>query len=285
MVVLPSLLLTLAPALADDEQPCAEPTTTADVDGDLTQAEAAYAALDVNAFLAAMDHAAEVLPCVSDPVPRHLAARLHRFEGLRGFVQRKPTRSMAAFAAARSIEPAYVFPETLVPFGNPALQDYNALDPSSGRTVEVPEKTDGRLQFDGTVSLNRPIDRPAVLQLFSGEGGVEHTTYLWGHNEMPPYDTIAPPPEPEPVAPPPPVSTAPRHPVNVPLLVATTAATVATGSLYAASWASRSAWASADDPDRVVPLRKKTNGLVVASSAAAGVAVGLGVTTVVEARF
>ena len=166
---------------------CPTPVTSADLIAALEDAKDAYSNLDVTLFRAAMARVDLGIPCSSDELTEHVVAEIHRAEGLLGFLDRATDRSLTAFAAARSIEPNYKFPETLVPVGNPVLADYEQLDPDGGQTMRVGEPVSGRILFDGSQVPARPRNFPTVVQLIDDDGAVTTTAYLWPGEALPPY--------------------------------------------------------------------------------------------------
>ena len=110
-----------------------------------------------------------LLACVSEPVPRNVAAAVHRMTGLRGFVDRDPDRSTKAFAAGRYLEPAYKFPATLVPEGHPVLRDYEAAWGARDADALAELFTeDGFVLRPG----NPPAEgRDAIREAYRGSGG------------------------------------------------------------------------------------------------------------------
>jgi hypothetical protein len=260
-------------------------------------AYAQYANLDVDGFRASADRAQSLLPCVTDPVSRHLAAEVHRLAGLRGFVDRDPDASTRAFAAARSIEPAYAFPTTLVPPGNPALADYTAIDPASGRTTPLPPPKSGHVQLDGTASTARSTSFPTVFQHLGDDGAVRATSYLLPSAPVPPYEiaatavqdsalTSAPP------GPPPTSAQAPPTPksrrLRAPLAIGAVGLGAVSGVAYFRAGSAEVAYWETDglvDDTAIEAQRRRVNGLLATSAVAGGVAVGLGVGAMLVAEF
>ncbi len=172
-LILASLLLIAQPARAE---PC--PANTALLEESILQAEAAFEEMNLEAYTIAVRVASSMLVCTTDPIPRALAARVHRMTGLDRFVARDEERARIAFAAARAIEPGYQFPPELLPEGHPAQTLYQALPPR-GASVRVARPAAGTLLFDGIESLDRPTERPTVLQRLDDAGVVAETLYLW----------------------------------------------------------------------------------------------------------
>ncbi|MCB9760216.1 MAG: hypothetical protein H6739_10310 [Alphaproteobacteria bacterium] len=246
----------------------------------LEDAEAAFGRLQLDAFNAATTQAAEILPCLSEPLPRPLAATFHRTRGLRLFVERDIEGARLSFAAARSIEPAYRFPTDLVPEGNPVLQEYGAVDVEAGTWLPLPEP-EGRVTFDGRDELSRPVDWPTIMQIFDIAGQVQQTVYLQPGDPTPEYnirvitlrDRIPPLLE-------------PNIPPNPRLLAGAGGAALVAGGLYTAAVLSRRAFDDdGTDTDLIDPLRARTNGLVVATWVGGTAAVALGAGAFFVARW
>ncbi len=271
---------------------CASSRTTADLKAQLEAAEATYGQLDVAGFRDAMDRARQILPCLEDELTRHTAAELHRFEGLLAFVDRDPEHSPTAFAAARAIEPHYRFPETLVPSGNPVLQDYEAIDPRSAKVEVLADPVGGRLVLDGRTANQRPTSLPTVFQLVQDDGRVTDTAYLWPGDPVPPYErrpgprvAVGPTPEPVPGGGGGAASVVRRGP-DKRFLIGAGGALLASAVLYGGAFAVHQRY---DDPttdiDRLNGIRTTNNTLVMASGATAVVGLGLGTTAFLVARF
>jgi len=170
---------------------CPDPRSTSDLRASLERAQATFAELDVAGFADAVSRAERDLPCVNDTVSRSLAAEYHRFVGLKAFVDQDPATSTLSFAAARAIEPAYRFPESFIPPGNPIIEEYDAVDISAGAHTAVAAPVSGTLRFDGREELQRPDAWPTVVQLVSDTGAVTWTAYVRQGQPLPAYDARA----------------------------------------------------------------------------------------------
>ncbi|MEQ1571857.1 MAG: hypothetical protein ABMA64_39890 [Myxococcota bacterium] len=266
--------------------PCTGPTpTTADLTDRLAAAQQAWIELDVDRFkdeLTALDAA---LPCTGDVLGRHLVAELHRFEGLRSFVDRDSERSISAFAAARSIEPTYRFPESVLPTGHPALADYSAGDPDADETTRLPQPLEGRLQLDGMTGDVRSLELPTLFQRVGSDGAAAQTAYLWPGDPAPTYPAAPmdgrrhlgrglPPQEV--------VHTGPDRG----WLAAAAVAAVGAGAAYGANlWVHSTYQDPRTTPDRLDRLYRLNNALVVVTGSAAAASVGLGASAFVVGRF
>lgn len=160
------------------------PATSANLAESLEAAEAAFADMDTAAFLTATNRVTAEANCLAESTPRSVIARLHRVEGLRAFVDKDNDRAARAFAAGRSIEPAYTFPEQLVPAGHPVRTQYTTLNPDAGGSTAVPAPASGYLAFDGRTTTARPNGRPTLAQLVGDDGGVAQSRYLWPDDPM-----------------------------------------------------------------------------------------------------
>ncbi len=256
-----------------------EPITASAFVATLTEAESAFAALDIEGFLAQSEAAREQLPCLVDIAPPGLAAQIHRVEGLRAFGERS-VDAVRYFAAARSIEPAYTFPVDVAPAGSPLLDDYFALNMESHQREPVPAASDGAVSFDGAAQSLRPTAWPTLFQWVDAGGVVRVTAYVRVGDVLPVYPALVPPVVSSSTGsnPPPTSSTVTRVRPAWPLAVGAGAAALGAAGLYAGAAGSRAAWSDPATPDaRLDPLKHRTNALVVASGVSAVAAVGLGV--------
>lgn len=266
---------------------CPGAVTSADLTAALDAAKIAYGNLDVTEFRAAMTRVDASLPCTSEELTPHVAAEVHRFEGLLGFLDRARDRSLTAFAAARSIEPNYRFPESLVPVGNPVLADYDALDPDSSQPMRVGEPVAGRILFDGVEVAARPRNFPTLLQLVDEDGAVTTTTYLWPGEALPTYAarevTVAnagPPVAGRALAGG--LKTGP----NTGMMAGAVTSAVVAGLLYGGAAVVHGRYQDSETSiDSLDGLRTVNNSLVLASGASAALAVGLGTSALLVARF
>ena len=201
--------------------------------------------------------------------------------GLRAFIDKKEEKAHAAFGAARAIEPAYRFPETMVPPGHPIMKSYEALDVLKVETREVPPPEGGYFHFDGRPGLDRPVNLPSIAQLFDADGGVEITAYLWPADGMFDY-TIGKPaaiPGTE-------IVDTPRKGPNLALTIGAGGAALTSGILYgvAASAAGKFNSPTTDYEDGP-KLRAQTNTFLVASGGLGVIAIGMGVGAVVAGQW
>lgn len=276
-----ALLLALSLPAASAEPACPEGADTTDLTTAISDAEATFTDLDIAAFKEATDRLRGLLPCLGDPLTRHLSAEVHRFLGIRAFGDRDPDAKLY-FAAARAIEPDYTFPPSLIPEGNPVRTAYADYDLSQARVASAPEPASGSLQFDARTTLERPAAWPTIYQRLDESGAVVETAYLMPADPVPTYPMkqvriVAVAPQPEPIGPTdPPRPVAP--PLRTPLLVGTVAAAASTGLLYGLAGVSHATFHDTSTPDADLDgLRTRTNTLVVTSAVTGALTVGLGI--------
>jgi hypothetical protein len=258
--------------------------TTADLVAALDEVKLAYTDVAPEAFRAAADKARGLVPCLSDAIGHHEAAELHRTEGLAAFVDRNPERASLAFAAARSLEPRFEFPTSLVPEGHPVARAYAEAQWTEERIVLVPPKR-GHLAFDGRESQSRPADQPTVVQIFGEDGRVDDTAYLWPGQPMPDYP-LGDPLVPGAVSSGEDAATKQQRARARNWWIGAGASALAAGVFYGANKAVHDKYEDPDTPvDQLDDLRTANNALAVASGVSLAGAVGLGVTAVVTSRF
>ena len=274
-LLLSSGLCLAFPAMAQDA-PCE--ATSAQVEAATQKAFDAFLAMDPEAFEKHQKLAARAFGCLREPLSPEEAAAWHRLLALAAFLERDEEAAVARFTAARVADGETRLPETIAPEGHPLDQLFERADPEKTGAIEPLTAPDGgRIWVDGSEGAVRPVDRPAVLQIADPEGVVVQTDDVPLGGAAPDWSALrfaAPEPEPEPE----PEPSVTRKGPNVPLGVAAGVAAATSGATFALASATRSRF---DDPgtdfDDLDALRGQTNGLVVASGATAGLAVGLGV--------
>lgn len=270
----------IALTAAHAAEPCSATATS--LTETVEEAQRALERLEPEKFLAATDRLDALIPCLAEPMSRHLAAEIHRTKGIRAVSDRAADAS-AYFAAARSLEPAFVLPSTLIPEGHPVRQAYGAFDLNAGTFDPIPPPAEGTLTVDANPKLYRPTSWPTVAQYLGPDGAVRFTVYLRPGDALPDYPVqnatgtvLAPVPAPLPLPQPPPPPP-PRSP-KIPLGVAALAGGVLTGTLVGLSAVAEARFESLDTPDEdLVALRSRANSFVVASGFTGAASLGFGV--------
>ena len=277
------VLLALGVASTPSEAACPSSVTVIDVIEVSESSATAYEAADLQGFIETSSRLESMLPCVSEPIPRNVAANLHRMMGLRAFVDQKKDKSEGAFGAARSIEPSYRFPETMVPPGHPIMARYEAMDISAAASKEVKRPAEGFLHFDGRPGTLRPASLPTVAQLFDGEGAVSVTAYLWPADGM--FDYVEASSDVSEIAVNSQTSVEKRGP-NLPLALGAGGAAVLSGVFYGVAASASGKFNSPATPYEDGPkLRAQTNTFLLASGGVGVAAIGLGIGAVVAGQW
>ena len=181
------MLLIVAIAVAATAD-CTVPRSLAELRESNAAAERAWAE-----GAAVFDEAAAALEptlaCVIEVIPHTEAARVHRLRGLLAFRKRDLEAATAAFAAARTLDPEYRFPDTLVPEGNPVDTLYR-----NARTAQEPRRFDAprrgwSLRLNGADTTTRNEATPVVAQVVDPAGRVQSGAWIAEHAALPSYPT------------------------------------------------------------------------------------------------
>ena len=257
--VLLLLCVSLGPATAGAQE-CMATSTAEQVESRLQAAEEAFSGADADAFVMALEEVALLVPCLGEPLPPSEAARMHRLEGIRTFIQGESEASQAALRAARVLEPSYRFPETLLAADHDLRLQYSAMDPTDARTRRVPEPRVGNIAFDGAPTRARPSDRSTVVQLLDAQQRVFSTSYLGPDDPLPDYRAI------------------PR--IRNRLLITSATSLAGAGVFYGLAWSNRSGFWE-DDPDYVLSdleaMQSRSRLLVAVSGTFGAIAIGGGI--------
>ncbi|TNE90902.1 MAG: hypothetical protein EP330_07005 [Deltaproteobacteria bacterium] len=251
---------------------CDETTTAGQLRDSLSDAERAFAELDIASFQAATDRMRAQLPCVREVVPDEVIATTHRFEGLRRFADNDAEGAALAFAASRSLDPAYVLPEALVPLGNPVRTLYEGIDTTEPAVTWAPPPLEGHLRFDGAKDAQRPAEWPTLFQRFDGDGVNVDTAYLWPEDALPAYEAR--------------LVLAPKTRRMLPWVAVASAATIGAVTTYGMAFSKRGTFLDPETPATELPgLQKQNHTLTLASGVLGGVALGAGAGAVVTGVF
>lgn len=274
-VALVALACSARTALADE--PCA--ATSRDLLAAVEHAESAYASLDVDGFVAAVEQAERVFPCLIEPITRDVAAGAHRMVGLRAFIAGDRDRARLAFAAARALEPGWRFPESLFPPGHPVRTLYEDLPLTEATWIPLPPSS-AIVRVDGRTTDARPASWPALVQVFGPDGSVLASAYLWPEDPLPALPTAG-----LPVVQVPTLAHEPaRRRVPWGWMTAAALSAGGAGALYWSAWETKQAYETVPYAGRDT-LQQRANGLVLASGGLGVVALGSATMAVVSVRW
>jgi len=249
--------LALALPLTASAARCPSAVASAELEGQLESAEEAFGARDLDRFDLQATAFQASLPCLAEPVTPSLAARYHRVDSLRLYLDGTldpEGEVLQSVRAARALEPDHTLSDQLLPEGHELRQAYEQTPAEPDETRRLPEPRDLTLLFDGQATRERPTQRATLLQVVDGQGAILQTAVLRPDDPLPYYQ---------------PVPRARRR------LVAGTAITGGLAALmYGAAWATRARFES-DRPQTVEELEqlaRQSWTLSAVSLGAAGVA-------------
>lgn len=232
--------------------------------------EAAFAAMESDSLLAALDAAAAALACLPTPVDPRDAAAYHRLLAIAAFTRHDFSTALSEFHAARRLEPGYAIPESVAPAGHPLVGLYDAsLRSDEGELEPVQAVGGGMILVDGVRGAPRPTGVSVILQRFDAAGNPEASTLLRPGEPLPAW-----------AVPPKALS---RKGLHTGLIAGTGAAAVASAVLYGLALGAHDQFWDLDDPaaDSELPgLQAQANTLTYASIGSGAVALGLGAVTV-----
>lgn len=169
------LLFTLSLARANAPPTCVEPAPPERLAAVVAAAETAFRELEMVAFEARVVEANGILPCVDAVLSPALAAAFHRMEGIAAFSRRDLKVAEEAFAAARLVDPDYIFPTDLIGPDHPILSHYIRRDLSALPVRDLPLPPDTAIWVDGVRSNRVYGALPHVVQIQQ----LETRTYVW----------------------------------------------------------------------------------------------------------
>lgn len=159
-----TLLLSLAAQAA-----CTDPVSARTLSATVDEAVLSYAAMDEEGFSSASARAQAQVPCLTEVVTPTVAASFHRMYGLDRFVQGDAEGAMAAFAAARTLDPQATLSKQVAPEGGPLAALWASANLQAATTKEALALPGGASAWvDGTSSASRPSAVPSVVQVGSG---------------------------------------------------------------------------------------------------------------------
>lgn len=240
-----------------------------------SDAETAFASLDVEGFRAALSTAATALPCVDGVLSPSEAAAIHRLEGVRLYTLGAQDSALRSLQQARILAPlGQIEGEAIAP-GTPLARLWDQAERSTAPPwipIDAPEGL--RVRVDGIPTRARPATVPSVVQLTSPTGRVLWTSYVPAMATLPPLDFLAgPTPETLDLAP---ARRLYLEDVDVRkvsarrqgLLLSGTALVLLSGLAWQSNRNAVSDYEAPETlPERLEPLRRRANGMASASVA------------------
>lgn len=152
--------------------------------------EAAYDAVDDEAFQAATAALDEAVPCVRSELSGDALLAWHRARALQESWERELVASSKSWAAVRALDPAYSPPEAWLPEGS-ALRRAWEEAPTGSERIKLERVPEGGWRVDGQPTPYVPTERGFVLQGFDTSGQLVHTDYHYSVAEVPVVDFAA----------------------------------------------------------------------------------------------
>lgn len=149
----------------------------------LIEADQAIADLDEYSLGDAVARARDTIRCLDAVLTPLEVAHLYRVAGISWYVADDLPKAIDDFAVARAVDPNASISNAL---GKPLRQTYDAVPPSTGETMDLPEPNVGYLMIDGTRSEIVPADRSYFAQWLNDEGQVRSSWFMT-KGEIPPY--------------------------------------------------------------------------------------------------
>ena len=156
------------PLFADCSAPI-PPTLIAEA---LVSAEVAWVEREVTRFQAEIGRAEAMVPCLSESVSPETAARYHQMKALAAVAAGDRVGATARLRAVQTTLPTAVFDEKVAPPGalvERLFGEARTLGPSPRSPVGI--NPGQSLRMDGRVAGSRPIEVPALVQVFDEKGG------------------------------------------------------------------------------------------------------------------
>ena len=250
---------------------CPEPVAAQDLGRVISAGDAAFGALDAQAFRAADSEAARLLPCLDEALEPAQVAALHRLHALAAFLARDHAGAVSAFRSMLATAPDYRLSEELAPPNHPLRIDFQvAAGTVSGAGAPLRAPRQGWVQVDGQRAEQAPADRPWVFQHFSEDGQVLGTSLVPVGGETPAY----------------PSRSRGGSGARVPLWITTGVAAAASGTFFLLAQSSEQAfWDPSTPTGDLQGLRDQTNTFGWLSAGAGVVAAGAGAGAVLSGSF
>ena len=255
---------------------CPVPVPVRELSQTVSLGDAAYTAMDEEAFQAAEAQAARMLPCVGEEITSSNAASYHRLQALSAFLVRDHARTVASFRAVLAAAPGYVLPEDLAPPNHPMRVDFEVAQGAVDAPPRpLPRAREGWVKVDGRSEASAPTDRPWVFQHLDDAGQVVHTALVPSGGAVPDYASRGR------------VASAAAGPrLSKPLAITAGVATVASGVFFlAARGAEANFWDPTTPTADLDSLRTRTNTLGWLSAGVGVVAVGAGAGAVISGTW
>lgn len=228
------------------------------VDAALDAAEGRVLDADALGFEREVVRVRAEVACLAEPATVDVSARVHRVLGLWSWAHREDERALASLRAARLLAPDHALSDALFPAGDPLRSAHEEADPSLAPVVQARLPRGRLVWFDGTLTRDRPADRPTLVQVAGRDGRPDVAAVVGPDERLPVPRWVAPA----------------RRALGISAGVLAAVA----GGLYGGAWAARASF-DGRRADEIAALRSDqsaANGLAVGAAVALAGALGTG---------
>lgn len=178
-----TILVVLGAALAAD---CERPTSATDVSTHVDDALLAFATLDEEGVLTAAESASTDIACLGEVIPVRAAAASHRLVGIRSFMEGDAEAAVAAFQAARRLQPEYELSDKIAPEGGKLHRLYqDAANAPTPFAVAAAPPAGLDVWVDGTKTPKLGHEYPSIVQYTTPDGEVVWSGYVAAGSKPP----------------------------------------------------------------------------------------------------
>lgn len=139
-----------------------------------------------SAYYRANAEAGAWIPCLADVVQPRAAAAWYQLQGIQAFQDRRPQDMDTYFQIARYLDPELTLDERVAPAGGPLdIAWTNAILAPPFGSADLEGRIKGDLYVDGLETLSMPAARPFIAQLVATNGLPERTWFVTDLAEAP----------------------------------------------------------------------------------------------------
>lgn len=174
--------------------PCEAPSSRAAVGLALSDAQAAFAEMDIDRFNAGFERTAGMLPCLADPLQPGDVARVHALHAMAALRDMNDEAGVNAWRAVLAADPTYLLDEGLAPPGHPLRVQFDVARSLVGdSTRALADPSPDAWWVDGGPRVEAPTDRPFFVQRVTPARRAAWTAWIAGGAAWPEWL----PPQPE----------------------------------------------------------------------------------------
>ena len=274
------LLVLLSLALADegpDSMECTLSPTAIKLQEIAGRASVSFLSADAAGYELARDQAFSSLPCVTEALQPATVSAMYQLVALDGVYTSDVARRDAGLNALAATNPDYKLPSVFSDT-HPVRKAWNAAAANDAReTTSLPVPLNAFLLIDGEVTLDYPVDRPAVVQFFDRKGALMWTRMTDAGEQLPQYEATDESKRSSYLEK---RFVRERRPIE--LLVASGIALAAGAGMYGGTYATRKNFDDCTNSDDCASSRSTTNALTIGAASSTVLGLGFGAVAVVN---